>query len=82
MQQNIYYFHGIDTYIAKLLVYCYSWRPQDMPQCISGFHPKMEWLSRKKRSAENYHELSRMPKRAKRELRRRQKKLEKLGRSL
>ena len=45
------------------------WRPLDMPKCINGFHPKMEWLS--KRSAPNDGSSAiRIPKRAKRSLRR------------
>ena len=64
--------------IYYICLLCYSWRPPELPKCISGFHPKMEWLS--KRSADYEHEPVRIPKRVKRELRRRQKKLDKLGR--
>lgn len=51
----------------------YRWSPATLPKCEQEYHPKMEWLS--KRSAPNYGDGKAIliPKRAKRSLRRRQR---------
>ena len=32
-----------------LLLFCNRWSPSNIPRCVDGYHPKMEWLSKRRR---------------------------------
>ena len=56
--------HGFHFFFSR-----FRWSPETLPRCEVEYHPKMAWLS--KRSVAE--KVIRIPKRAKRSLRRRQR---------